>query len=66
MLASGSQDTDIILWDVMGETGLFRLRGHTAEVTDLVRPPPLQRPTPCVRGCCLHVWVLPRSMSCLQ
>ncbi len=37
MLASGSQDTDIILWDVVGETGLFRLRAHTAEVTDLVR-----------------------------
>lgn len=37
MLASGSQDTDIILWDVVGETGLFRLRAHTAEVTNLVR-----------------------------
>ena len=36
-LASGSQDTDVILWDVIGETGLFRLRAHTAEVTDLVR-----------------------------
>lgn len=36
-LASGSQDTDIIMWDVVGETGLFRLRAHTAEVTDLVR-----------------------------
>ena len=23
-LASGSQDTDIILWDVVGEAGLFR------------------------------------------
>ena len=23
-LASGSQDTDLILWDVVGETGLFR------------------------------------------
>ena len=37
-LASGSQDTDIILWDVIAETGLFRLRAHTAEVTDLVGP----------------------------
>jgi WD40 repeat protein len=36
MLASGSQDTDIVMWDVVGETGLFRLRAHTAEVTDLV------------------------------
>lgn len=23
-LASGSQDTDIIVWDVVGETGLYR------------------------------------------
>ena len=23
-LASGSQDTDVILWDVIGEAGLFR------------------------------------------
>ncbi len=38
-LASGSQDTDVILWDVIAESGLFRLRAHTAEVTDLVRPP---------------------------
>lgn len=36
MLASGSKDTDVVLWDVPGETGLFRLRGHTGQVTDLV------------------------------
>lgn len=35
-LASGAQDTDVILWDVVAEAGLFRLRGHTSEVTDLV------------------------------
>jgi U3 small nucleolar RNA-associated protein 12 len=28
LLASGSKDCDIILWDVIGEAGLFRLRGH--------------------------------------
>ncbi|KAE8681925.1 putative phosphatidylinositol-4-phosphate 5-kinase [Hibiscus syriacus] len=27
---------DIILWDVVGETGLFRLRGHRDQITDLV------------------------------
>jgi U3 small nucleolar RNA-associated protein 12 len=35
-LASGGKDTDIILWDVLGETGLYRLRGHKDQVTDLV------------------------------
>ena len=28
LLASGAKDTDVILWDVVGEAGLFRLRGH--------------------------------------
>ncbi|PWA40153.1 transducin family protein / WD-40 repeat family protein [Artemisia annua] len=28
LLASGSKDNDIVLWDVLGEVGLFRLRGH--------------------------------------
>ena len=34
-LASGSQDTDIVIWDVSSETGLFKLRGHKGQVTDL-------------------------------
>ena len=36
MLASGGRDTDIVIWDVPGEAGLYRLRGHTNEVTDTV------------------------------
>lgn len=34
-LASGSQNTDIVVWDVTSETGLFTLRGHKGQVTDL-------------------------------
>lgn len=34
-LASGSQDTDLVIWDVSSETGMFRLRGHKGQVTDL-------------------------------
>ncbi|KAJ5819911.1 hypothetical protein N7474_005502 [Penicillium riverlandense] len=34
-LASGARDTDIILWDLISEVGLFRLRGHTDQITSL-------------------------------
>lgn len=34
-LASGSKDTDIILWDLLSEVGLFKLRGHTDQITSL-------------------------------
>lgn len=32
LLASGSKDNDIIMWDVVGEAGLYRLRGHRDQV----------------------------------
>lgn len=34
-LASGAKDTDLILWDLVGETGLFKLRGHKDQITAL-------------------------------
>ena len=35
LLASGSQDCAIVIWDVSGESGLFRLSGHRGQITDL-------------------------------
>ena len=35
MLVSGGKDTGIVVWDVLAETGICRLRGHTDAVTDL-------------------------------
>ena len=32
LLASGSKDTDVVVWDVAGEAGLYRLRGHRDQV----------------------------------
>ncbi|CAI5738910.1 unnamed protein product [Hyaloperonospora brassicae] len=32
-LASGSRDTDVIVWDLVSQTGLFRLKGHKDAVT---------------------------------
>jgi U3 small nucleolar RNA-associated protein 12 len=34
-LASGSRDTDIIIWDLIAEVGLFRLKGHKDQITSL-------------------------------
>lgn len=34
-LASGSNDGDILLWDISGESGLFRLMAHNDAVTSL-------------------------------
>lgn len=35
VLASGSKDTDIVVWDCVGECGRARLSGHTNAVTSL-------------------------------
>jgi U3 small nucleolar RNA-associated protein 12 len=35
LLVSGSQDTDVIVWDVVAEAGVVRLHGHTGPVTDI-------------------------------
>ncbi|GFE55174.1 WD G-beta repeat containing protein 3, putative [Babesia ovis] len=35
LLASGSQDCGIIIWDTTGDLGLFRLEGHRNEVCDI-------------------------------
>lgn len=36
LLASGSNDTDIVLWDVVAESGMARLTGHVDMVTAVV------------------------------
>ncbi|KAL8704773.1 MAG: hypothetical protein Q9201_002083 [Fulgogasparrea decipioides] len=34
-LASGSKDTDTIIWDLVAEVGLYKLRGHEDQITGL-------------------------------
>ena len=34
-LASGSRDTNVIVWDVINECGLYRLKGHKGPLTSL-------------------------------
>jgi U3 small nucleolar RNA-associated protein 12 len=35
-LATASKDTDIVIWDLVGECGLFRLKGHKAPITKAI------------------------------
>lgn len=35
-LASGGNDTDVCVWDVIGERGVCKLKGHRGQVTDVV------------------------------
>ena len=41
-LASGAKDTDVIIWDLVAEVGLFKLRGHKDQITGLsfIQPQP--------------------------
>lgn len=32
LLASGAKDTDVIVWDIAGEVGLYRFKGHRDQV----------------------------------
>ena len=34
-LVSGSKDTTLIVWDVVNEAGLYRLKGHKGPVTNV-------------------------------
>jgi WD40 repeat protein len=35
-LVTGSKDTDIVVWDLVGECGLFRLKGHKAPIAKVI------------------------------
>lgn len=41
MLVSGSQDTTVVVWDPLGESPLFSLKGHKDQVTAVVCTPVL-------------------------
>jgi U3 small nucleolar RNA-associated protein 12 len=35
-LVSGSKDTELVVWDLIGECGLFRLKGHKAPINKAI------------------------------
>ena len=44
-LASGSKDTDLMVWDLVAESAIVRLRGHTDQITGLqfIEPEPQEQ-----------------------
>ena len=39
LLATGGRDTEIVIWDLVGESGVCRLTGHKGEITSLAFVP---------------------------
>ncbi|EYC25157.1 hypothetical protein Y032_0012g1735 [Ancylostoma ceylanicum] len=62
-LASGGKDCAVILWDVVSESGLFRLNGHKAPITHLRFARGDQFLITSSKDCLIKFWSL-KSQSC--
>ena len=66
LLASGSKDTDVIVWDVVAESGLYRLKGHKDGITDLAFAGANDDLLiSCSKDTLVKVWML-QSQHCIQ
>lgn len=65
LLVSGSRDTDIIVWDVTSQTGLYRLQGHKNAVTGLRFILGEKYIVSCSKDTLLKVWDL-ETQHCVQ
>jgi WD40 repeat protein len=65
-LASGGSDGAVVLWDVVAETGLYRLLGHRGGITDVafVRTT-MDALISCSLDCLIKVWDL-EHQCCVQ
>ena len=65
LLASGSNDTDFIVWDIEAEAGLVRLHGHTGPITDIAELPRHGLLLTSSRDHHIRVWD-PEAQHCVQ
>ena len=56
LLASGSFDTDVVVWDVVAESGLYKLRGHKDAITGCMFLERTQRLVTCSKDTLVKVW----------
>ncbi|KAE9420825.1 hypothetical protein Angca_007197 [Angiostrongylus cantonensis] len=62
-LASGGKDCAVILWDIVSESGLFRLNGHKGPVTHLAFAQSDQFLLSSSKDCLVKFWSI-KSQSC--
>lgn len=65
ILASGSQDNDIVIWDIGAETGICRLVGHKNVVADIVFIPDTTYLLSCSKDTHIRVWDV-ELQTCVQ
>jgi U3 small nucleolar RNA-associated protein 12 len=56
LAVTGGADTDIIVWDLVSHTGLFKLRGHTDAVTHVAFIDECARIVSCSKDGSVKVW----------
>ncbi|CAD7928947.1 unnamed protein product [Amoebophrya sp. A25] len=65
LLASGGYDTDIVIWDAVGESGVCRLRGHRDRVTGVQILPDAERVLSVGKDRTIKLWSI-ATQVCLQ
>lgn len=65
VIASGSQDNDVILWDISGDSGICRLIGHQNAITDLCFIPGTNWLVSSSKDTYLRVWDV-ELQTCIQ
>lgn len=65
LLASGGDDTEICVWDVVNSSGLYRLRGHKGSVTSLSFLNKINCLISCSKDTLIKIWELD-TQHCIQ
>ncbi|KAH0794327.1 WD repeat-containing protein 3 [Histomonas meleagridis] len=65
ILASGSQDNDVILWDCSGDSGICRLVGHQNAITDICFIPDTNWMISSSKDTHIRVWDI-ELQTCIQ
>ncbi len=65
LLVSGGKDTDLIVWDIVNESGKYRLKGHKGVITDCALIPEKNLLVSCSKDSFVKVWDL-ETQHCIN